>query len=65
MNETRTIRLPATLCEDAERKFHARFRSIEDLLETVLAELVRDDATKMDLREQQIIEERLKALGYV
>jgi len=27
--------------------------------------LLRDDALVMDVREQQIIEERLKGLGYI
>ena len=65
MNETRTISLPASLCEAAEKRFQARFGSLEDMLQTLLNELLRDDALKMDEHEQQVIEERLKALGYV
>jgi hypothetical protein len=30
-----------------------------------MTELLRDDATTMDLGEQKIIEERLKGLGYI
>jgi hypothetical protein len=64
MSATRTISLPEELCLRAEGKFSARFGSIEDLLTSLLTELLRDDAP-MDEREQQIVEERLKGLGYV
>jgi hypothetical protein len=57
--------LPEELCLRAEGKFSARFGSIEDLLTSLLTELLRDDAPAMDEREQQIVEERLKGLGYV
>ena len=65
MNATRTILLPIELCEAAEKQFSGRFGSVEDLLLAVLKELVRDDALKLDQGEQQIVESRLKALGYV
>ena len=65
MNDRRTVELPAELCETVEKKFRMRFGSLEDALETLLRELLRDEALKMDEREQQVIEQRLKALGYV
>jgi hypothetical protein len=65
MDVMRTIQLPADLCEAAEKKFSGRFGSVEELLEVTLRELLRDGALKMDEHEQQIIEERLRALGYV
>lgn len=65
MNDTRTVKLTAHLCEAAEKQFGANFGSIEELLETLLRELLRDDALKMDEQEHKVIEERLKALGYV
>ena len=65
MNDTRTIKLAADLCEAAEKQFSANFGSIEELLESLLRELLRDDALKMDEQEHKVIEERLKALGYV
>ena len=43
-SEVRDIRLPAELCNDAERCFAARFASVEDLLVFVLQELLRDQA---------------------
>ena len=62
---TRDFRLPAELCESAEKKFGARFGRLEQFLSFVLHELVRDDAAQMDRNEQRVIEERLKDLGYI
>jgi hypothetical protein len=64
-SEVRDVRLPAELCNDAERRFAARFGNIEELLIFVLQELLRDQATQMDQAEQRVIERRLKDLGYI
>ena len=64
-SELREVRLPAKLCSDAERRFGARFSSVEELLVFVLRELLRDQATQMDQAEQRVIEQRLKDLGYI
>jgi len=65
MDEMRNVALPEQLCRAAEERFSHRFGSLEEFLTAALNELLRDDALKMDKREQQIVEERLKALGYV
>ena len=65
MPDTREVVLPADLCQRAEEIYQARFGTLEQFLVFVLQELVRDDATQTDRAEQQIIEERLKDLGYV
>ncbi len=65
MRELRSVELPADLCRLAEERFGKRLGPIEEILTAVLDELVRNDALKMDEREQIVIEERLKALGYV
>jgi hypothetical protein len=65
MNDMREITLPEELCRAAEQKFSKRFGTLEELLTATLNELLRDDALRMDEQEQQIIEARLKALGYV
>jgi len=57
--------LAEQLCRAAEEKFSHRFGTLEELLTATLNELLRDDALRMDEQEQQIIEARLKALGYV
>jgi hypothetical protein len=65
MNEMREIHLPDELCVAAEKKFAGRFSSLEELLIFVLKELSSDDALQADRAEQQIIEERLRELGYI
>ncbi len=65
MDRVRSVALPENLCGAAEQKFARRFGSLDELLTAALEELVRDDAVKMDEKEQQIIEERLKGLGYI
>ena len=62
---TRNITLPEDLCSAIERKFGRRFGSLDEFVANTLTHLLRDDALAMDAREQEIIEERLKALGYV
>lgn len=65
MNGIRTVLLPEDLCAQAEKKFAPRFGTLDEFLNSVMAELLRDDAAAMDEREQKIIEERLKGLGYI
>lgn len=64
-DDMRDLRLPAELCQAVERKFGARFGSLEQFLNFLLQEAVRDDAVRMDQAEQRMIEERLKDLGYI
>ena len=61
----REVRLPIELCEAVEKRYGAQFGTLEQFLERVLRNLLRDDAAKMDEAEQRIIEERLKNLGYI
>lgn len=65
MTEMRNIGLPAELCLQAEKRFSERFGSLEQLLEYVLRDLLRDDAAQADEGEQRIIEQRLRELGYL
>jgi hypothetical protein len=65
MDGKRSVALPEELCLTVEKKFAHRFGGLEELLTAALEELGRDDALKMDEKEQQIIEERLKGLGYI
>ena len=64
-SDFREVRLPDELCREAERRFGARFGSLEELLVFVLRELLRDQAAQMDQAEQGVIEKRLKDLGYI
>jgi hypothetical protein len=61
----REVRLPDDLCRRAEEQFRERFGNVEELLVYVLQELVRDDAVRMDEDEAQMIEKRLRDLGYM
>ena len=61
----RQLQLPEDLCATAEKKFAARFQSVEELLEFVLRELVQNSAAAADENEQRIVEERLRELGYL
>lgn len=63
--DMRDLRLPTQLCDQAERRFGARFASVDELLVFVLRELLRDEAAQMDQAEQSVIEQRLKDLGYI
>ena len=65
MTETREVRLPDDLCSAAEKKFSARFGSLEEFLTFILRDLVQDEAAQLDQAEQRLVEERLKALGYL
>lgn len=65
MEETRSVRLPVELCDAAERRYGPKFASLEELLIFVLTELVRDDAVRMDRVELEVIEKRLRDLGYM
>jgi hypothetical protein len=65
MTDERVVRLPEELCAAAEKKFERTFTSIEDLLVFVLRDLLREDVAQLDAAEQQLVEERLRELGYL
>lgn len=65
VTELREVRLPADLCETAEKKFQQRFATLEELLTFVLRDLTRDEALQADQAEQRLVEERLRELGYL
>jgi hypothetical protein len=65
MTEWRNIRLPEELCRKVEEQLGPRFDRLEDLLTAFLQELAREDSAKLDQAELQILEQRLKDLGYL
>lgn len=64
MPASRQVQLPEDLCAAAEQKFGARFRTVDELLEFILRDLLQDSAAA-DENEQRIVEERLRELGYI
>ena len=65
VNATRTVTLSADLCAQAEEQFRGQFGSLEEMLEFVLREVLRDDARGSDEAERRMIEQRLQDLGYL
>ena len=65
MTVRRQITLPEELCTSAEQQFGARFDGVESLLEFVLAELLRSDVDVLDKSEQELLDKRLRDLGYL
>lgn len=63
--EIRTVQLPSDICEAAEKKYGCLFDNIEQFLVFVLNELNSDAALKADEGELQIVEQRLRDLGYL
>jgi hypothetical protein len=61
----RTLQLSANLCAAAELRFGTAFASLEQLLEIMLTELLRDEPAKMDEADEQLVEQRLWELGYL
>jgi hypothetical protein len=64
-DQWRDVRLPSELCAAAEQKFAERFGNVEELLSFVLRELLHSDVGQLDQAEQDIIEKRLRDLGYI
>ena len=65
MSESRQIKIPEDLCAAAEKKFAARFGSVDELVAFLLQELLRVDTVELDRAEQAAVEQRLKDLGYL
>lgn len=60
------LKLPADLCRRVRQKFLGAesAASLESFVATVLEELV-EDTTAIDLREEELLAERLRSLGYL
>jgi hypothetical protein len=59
------VELPADLCHAAEQRFRSAFGNIEQLLEAVLTELLRDEAAQLHESETKLVDQRLRDLGYL
>ncbi len=65
MTQLRTVCLSQDLCMEAERQFGGHFENLEALLTFVLQEITKADANLLDQAEEEMIEQRLKDLGYL
>lgn len=65
MTEMKDIRLPADLCDAAAKKFAGTFASVEELLTYILNDLLQDEVERLDQTEQNLVEQRLRDLGYL
>jgi len=65
LTQQRTVQLPEDLCKEAEQWLQGRFENIEALLKFLLLEIVRGDSSKLDQREEEIVQQRLRDLGYL
>lgn len=59
------MQLSADLCTAAEERYRDIFSSVDQLLESVLHELVRDEAVRFDEAEEILVQQRLRELGYL
>jgi hypothetical protein len=64
-NETRIVKLPEDLCAQLQQEFGASFDSLEAILIFVMQQLTLPQAANLDKNEQQILEQRLRDLGYL
>jgi len=65
MGTVRSVAVPEELCVAAEQKFAHRFGTVDELVAELLRQLLQENGLAMDGKEQHIIEERLKGLGYI
>lgn len=65
MNSYRTLRLPEELCEEAEGWMKGRFESLEALIAFALREIIQDEGSKLDQQEEEMVQQRLRDLGYM
>lgn len=65
MNQYRSVRLPEELCEQAEQWLKGRFESLEALITFALQEIIKDEGGKLDQEEEEMVQQRLRDLGYI
>ena len=66
LNSSRELRLPAQLCEAAERLIKGtEFSTVEEFLTFILQELTSGRGAQSDEQERKVIEDRLRDLGYL
>ena len=64
-DQYRTVRLPEGLCKEAESWLHGRFENLEALITFAVRETIKDEGAKLDQREEEMVQQRLRDLGYI
>lgn len=65
MSGYRTVQLPDELCAAAEKWMTGRFDNLEALFSFLLQEITDNEGTKLDRSEEDMVEQRLRDLGYL
>ena len=65
MTQYRTVQLPEELCAAAEKYAADRFDGLEGLVSFLLQEILKDEGVQFDRAEEEMIEQRLRDLGYI
>ena len=64
-NQYKTVQLPEDLCREAETWLKGKFDGLESLLVFLLQEIVKDPGSQLDRQEEEIVQQRLRDLGYI
>lgn len=65
MSQLRTVQLPEDLCVEAEKWMAGRFTGLEELVAFLLREIIQDEDNKLDQQEEELVQQRLRDLGYM
>lgn len=65
VSNIREVRLPADLCAAVEKKLGPNFATLEELLVFILRDMDAGDTSRFDDAERQLVEARLRDLGYL
>lgn len=65
VDQYRSVQLPEDLCSEAEVWLKGRFESLEALIIFALQETINDQGAKLDQQEEEMVQQRLKDLGYI
>lgn len=64
-DQYRTVRLPEELCGRAEIWLRGRFENLDALIVFLLQEIMKDDGANLDQQEEEMVQQRLRDLGYI
>ena len=64
-DQYRSVRLPEELCQQADAWLKGRFENLDALLAFLLQEVIKDEGAKLDQQEEEMVQQRLRDLGYI